>query len=61
MNTSLKTDQRDIVEHCRELGKVFATRAAKYDREGTFPVENFQDLKDAGLLGIKVPKEACIL
>jgi len=57
MNTSLKTDQRDIVEQCRELGKVFATRAAKYDREGSFPVENFQDLKDAGLLGIMAPKE----
>ena len=50
-------EKEDIVALCRELGQKFKERAAKYDREGSFPVENFQDLKDAGLLGIMIPKE----
>ena len=51
----LQNDQ--IIEMCRELGKKFSKRAAKYDVEGSFPVENFQEIKDAGLLGIMIPKK----
>jgi alkylation response protein AidB-like acyl-CoA dehydrogenase len=41
----------------RELGKSrFAERAVRYDREATFPTENFQDLHEAGLLGICIPE-----
>jgi alkylation response protein AidB-like acyl-CoA dehydrogenase len=45
-----------IVARCRALGEGFKMRAARYDREGSFPVENFDELKQAGLLGIMVPE-----
>jgi alkylation response protein AidB-like acyl-CoA dehydrogenase len=32
-----------------------AARAASYDRDGAFPVEDFGSLRDAGLLGLMVP------
>jgi alkylation response protein AidB-like acyl-CoA dehydrogenase len=42
----------------RRLGKArFAPRAARYDREAIFPTENYEDLHDAGLLGICIPKD----
>ena len=46
-----------LVEIARELGQVFATRAAEYDRTGSFPVKDFEDLAEAGLLGIMVPQD----
>ena len=33
----------------------FAPRAADYDREARFPVEDFADLHEAGLLGAAIP------
>ncbi|MDT5038173.1 MAG: hypothetical protein QOE03_3358 [Micromonosporaceae bacterium] len=33
----------------------FASRAARYDRDGVFPVDDFTDLRDAGLFGLMVP------
>ncbi|MDT4986109.1 MAG: hypothetical protein QOI74_203 [Micromonosporaceae bacterium] len=33
----------------------FASRAARYDRDGAFPVDDFTDLRDAGLFGLMVP------
>ena len=36
---------------------MFAGRAAAYDREARFPIENYQDLHRAGLLGIAIPKK----
>jgi alkylation response protein AidB-like acyl-CoA dehydrogenase len=47
----------EIVALCRSLAEGFKKRSPIYDREGSFPVENFADLKDAGLLGIMVPRE----
>jgi alkylation response protein AidB-like acyl-CoA dehydrogenase len=42
----------------RRLGKArFAARAADYDRDARFPTENYHDLRDAGLLGLCVPRE----
>jgi alkylation response protein AidB-like acyl-CoA dehydrogenase len=42
----------------RRLGKArFADRAAGYDREARFPTENYNDMRDTGLLGLCVPKE----
>ena len=42
----------------RRLGKAcFGPRAAEYDRDARFPTENYNDMRDAGLLGICVPKE----
>ncbi|MBI3516857.1 MAG: acyl-CoA dehydrogenase family protein [Proteobacteria bacterium] len=34
----------------------FAPRAARYDREASFPTENYRDLRDAGFLGLCVPE-----
>jgi alkylation response protein AidB-like acyl-CoA dehydrogenase len=50
--------QRELIGRARELGLTrFAARAEKYDREATFPFENYQDLRQAGLLGICVPEK----
>ncbi len=57
MSESENRDRDRLMQVCQELAATFAERAPKYDREGTFPVENFQDLKDNGLLGIMVPVE----
>jgi alkylation response protein AidB-like acyl-CoA dehydrogenase len=50
--------QRELIGRARELGLTrFAARAEKYDREATFPFENYEDLRQAGLLGICVPEK----
>ena len=41
-----------------QVAPAFAKRAAEYDREASFPWQNWEDLKEAGLLGICVPREA---
>jgi alkylation response protein AidB-like acyl-CoA dehydrogenase len=33
----------------------FAARAGGYDRDGAFPVDDFEDLRQAGLFGLMVP------
>jgi alkylation response protein AidB-like acyl-CoA dehydrogenase len=49
--------QAELIAKARRFGKrVLAPRAAKHDREATFPIENFRDMKDEGLLSICVPK-----
>lgn len=53
--TEMTSEQ--IIDLCRHLGEGFAKRASKHDREGSFPEENFQELKDNNLLGIMIPKE----
>jgi alkylation response protein AidB-like acyl-CoA dehydrogenase len=40
-----------------ELGPTFAQRAERHDREAIFPTENYADMRQAGLLGLCVPKE----
>ena len=48
--------QRDLLQQVRALGiQKFAPRAAQYDRDATFPFENYADLRAAGLLGVCVP------
>ena len=47
----------EIISLCHELGNKFKERAAKHDRESSFPEDDFADLKEAGLLSIMVPKE----
>ncbi len=37
------------------LGPAFAERAERYDREASFPYENFDDLREAGFLGLCIP------
>jgi alkylation response protein AidB-like acyl-CoA dehydrogenase len=53
----LTSQQRELIALAAQLGREkFAPRAATYDREATFPFENYRDLRDAGLLTICVPK-----
>ncbi len=53
----LTRQQADLCERVRELAtERFAPRANLYDRDATFPTENYRDLADAGLLGICIPK-----
>src|SRR5947209_4458965 len=53
----LSDEQAGIIAPAREIGQsVFAGRAAAYDREASFPTENYRDLHRVGLLGIAVPK-----
>ncbi len=49
--------QRELVLKARALGQEkFAPRAEKYDREGAFPFENYDDLREAGFLGLTIPE-----
>jgi alkylation response protein AidB-like acyl-CoA dehydrogenase len=52
----LSEKQRDLVDRVAELGRTrFAERAARHDREASFPFDNFEDLRQAGLLALCVP------
>jgi alkylation response protein AidB-like acyl-CoA dehydrogenase len=46
----------DWTQRARELATRFAERAPEHDREGSFPFENFQDLREHGFFGLTVPK-----
>ncbi len=49
--------QRDLIERARTLAlERFAPRAAQLDREAAFPFEDYDDLRDAGWLGLCVPE-----
>ena len=53
---ALTTQQRDLIALAAAIGRdKFAPRAARWDREASFPFENFADLRSSGLLGICVP------
>ena len=54
----LSAQEAELTSLARGLGQhKFAARAATFDREARFPTENYQDLREAGLLGICVPRE----
>ncbi len=52
---ALTPQQRELIAKVAALGPSFAARAERHDREASFPVENYADLRGAGLLGICVP------
>ena len=53
----LTSQERELSTVARELGQSrFAERAAGYDREASFPTENYRDMHKAGLLGICIPQ-----
>ncbi len=56
-NFSLNQKQRQLIELAESLGPRFAARAAKYDREASFPHENYAELRAAGLLGLCIPEK----
>lgn len=45
-----------LVARVAELGPVFEERAHRYDRDASFPYENWQDLADIGFLGLCIPE-----
>ena len=46
-----------LIEKVATLGREkFAPRAERYDREASFPFENYADLRESGLLALCVPK-----
>jgi alkylation response protein AidB-like acyl-CoA dehydrogenase len=48
--------QRSLLERAERLGREkFAPRAEKYDREASFPFENYADMRAEGMLGLCVP------
>lgn len=55
---NLSEKQIELTTRARELAQSkFAARAEKYDREATFPTDNYNDLRDEGLLGVCIPEE----
>ena len=52
----LTAKQKHLLELAESLGPGFAKRADRYDREASFPHENYAELREAGLLGVCVPE-----
>lgn len=49
--------QRELIDRARALAQEkFAPRAAMYDREARFPIEDFDDMREAGFLGLCIPE-----
>lgn len=54
---ALTPRQRQWLELADHLGRThFAPRAGRYDAEARFPYENFDDLREAGLLALCIPE-----
>ncbi|MEO7001549.1 MAG: acyl-CoA dehydrogenase family protein [Ktedonobacterales bacterium] len=49
--------QRRLLDLVEPLAQRFVERAAAHDADGSFPFENFADLRAAGLLALTVPEE----
>ncbi len=56
-NHPLDARQKELISIAESLGPRFAARADHYDREASFPHENYADLKDAGLLALCIPEK----
>jgi alkylation response protein AidB-like acyl-CoA dehydrogenase len=53
----LSKEEADLLDQARRFGaRVLSPRAARHDREATFPIENFRDMHGEGLLAICVPE-----
>jgi alkylation response protein AidB-like acyl-CoA dehydrogenase len=50
--------QAGLIDQAQRFGRrVLAPRAQKYDREASFPIENFRDMQPEGHQAICIPKE----
>jgi alkylation response protein AidB-like acyl-CoA dehydrogenase len=47
----------DAIAEARRLAPRFAARAAGHDRDGSFPTDDFADLRQSGLFGLMVPEK----
>ena len=53
----LTSQQKQFCEETRNLASnKFLSRSAKYDRNASFPIENYKDLHKANLMAICIPK-----
>lgn len=57
MQQPLTPRQRELVDLAGGLADRFAERAPEHDRDATFPFENYDDMREAGYLGLTVPEE----
>jgi alkylation response protein AidB-like acyl-CoA dehydrogenase len=49
--------QRELMDLAHNLAtERFAPRAAKHDREASFPFDDYADLRESGLLALCVPE-----
>jgi alkylation response protein AidB-like acyl-CoA dehydrogenase len=48
--------REELVALVAQLGSVMEQRAVVYDREASFPWENFHDFRERGLLGLCIPE-----
>lgn len=55
MDFSLKSFEKDLLDRAKDIAPVVAERARKYDESARFPEENFELLREAGLLKMTVP------
>jgi alkylation response protein AidB-like acyl-CoA dehydrogenase len=55
MATDTALHRDELLARIDELGPRFRERSAQYDREAAFPYANYDDLRDAGLLGVCIP------
>ena len=55
--SQLNERQQRIVGLADSLAERFAARAGEHDRAGSFPLENYADLHEAGYLRLIVPRE----
>ena len=46
--------QRDLINRVSAMGPRWAARAERYDREASFPFENYDDLRQAGLHKVRL-------
>jgi alkylation response protein AidB-like acyl-CoA dehydrogenase len=57
VDLTLSAEQREVTRLAYRLAtERFAPRAEKYDREASFPHDDFHDLREAGLLALCVPR-----
>ena len=45
-----------LIDIAHTLGPAFRERSSRYDREASFPFENFADLREAGFYGLCIPQ-----
>ena len=53
----MTVDRNELVHRVRALAPALTERAVRYDREASFPFENFADFRTAGLLALCVPTD----
>ena len=51
----LTPERAELVERMAALGPRFAERTDAHDRDATFPAQNWDDLREASLLGLCIP------